>query len=126
MRRLHMPEALIDLFVGMVEGQRVSVKTAVGMTKDFMVPGGLPQGDPCSPLLWILTMDPIICALREMGERGWAEARPAGYSVTWKEHRETMWAEGAVEWVKKAGVDERRLTRSVDGRKRQERHLQQQ
>ena len=45
MRRLHMPDELIDLFVGMVEGQRVAVKTAAGMTRDFKVPAGLVTGE---------------------------------------------------------------------------------
>ena len=48
MRRLHMPEELIDVMVGLVEGQRLAVRTAAGYTRCFGVEGGLPQGDPCS------------------------------------------------------------------------------
>ena len=77
MRRLHMPEELIDIMVGLVEGQRLAVRTAAGYTRCFGVEGGLPQGDPCSPILWAVVMDPLMCMLREVGERGWG-SEPGG------------------------------------------------
>ena len=73
MRRLHMPDQIIDLMVGLVEGQQVAVKTGDGLPRDFALEGGLPHGDGCSPILWAIIMDPILCALREGGEEGWGE-----------------------------------------------------
>jgi exonuclease III len=60
LRRIHTPEHVIDLMVGMVEGQRVAVRTAAGLTRDFSLDGGLPQGDPCSPILWAICLDPLL------------------------------------------------------------------
>jgi hypothetical protein len=67
MRRLHMPEGMIDLMVGLVEGQVPTAKTAVGHTRCFAVEGGLPQGDPASPIFWAIVADPILSMLSKGG-----------------------------------------------------------
>jgi hypothetical protein len=108
MRRFHMPEALIDLLVGLVEGQRVAVRTAQGLTGDFGLEAGLPQGDPLSPLLWAICCDPMLCALREVGERGWGKNGAAGYPLTWQKQRESMWTAEERGWVKGAREDQRK------------------
>jgi hypothetical protein len=49
------------------------------MTSDFALGGGLPQGDPCSPILWAVVMDPIMTEMRRLQRQG------VGYTINWEE-----------------------------------------
>jgi hypothetical protein len=79
MRRLHMPEAVISRMVTLMQEQRAAVRTSKGMTEDFALGGGLPQGDPCSPILWAIVMDPLMTRMREL------QRKDIGYTLSWKE-----------------------------------------
>jgi hypothetical protein len=88
MRRLHMPEVIIQLMVALVlEGQQIAVRTAGGMTGEFKVEGGLPQGDPCSCILWAIGMDPLLSALEELREGRLPGYEAACYEAKWKDER---------------------------------------
>lgn len=66
LRRIHMPEAWIKYIMTSMKAE-LRVETAYGLT-DPVYPGrGLLQGDPLSPLLFTVVLDPLLRALEASG-----------------------------------------------------------
>jgi hypothetical protein len=62
MRRLHIPDLIIDWTYNTLVGSKAIIKTGVGktgLTDWFDVRMGIKQGDPLAPLLFVIFMDPL-------------------------------------------------------------------
>lgn len=59
LRRLVLPEPFIELVLDSMTGLRSSVRTAYGLSAEFDVLRSVRQGDPLSPLLYIILMDAL-------------------------------------------------------------------
>jgi hypothetical protein len=63
MERIGIPEKFQRYVLGKMEGSQMYVKTGYGLTEPFEVKRGCPQGDPLSPLLYIISMDALHAGL---------------------------------------------------------------
>ena len=57
MRRIRMPESLIEYVLGSLRNSRTRIRTAFGLTDWIEAKRGVKQGDPLAPLLYIIAMD---------------------------------------------------------------------
>jgi len=57
LRRLGMPQMLVDYVMSSLSGATSQVRTAGGLTEAFPLMSGVRQGDPLSPLIYIFVMD---------------------------------------------------------------------
>jgi hypothetical protein len=59
MRRIRLPPAFIQLVVDSLTGLTSCVRTVYGLTRSFSVERSVRQGDPLSPLLFVILMDAL-------------------------------------------------------------------
>ncbi|NWX67292.1 PO21 protein, partial [Promerops cafer] len=58
---------IVGLVSNMYENINTCIKTKEAQTDHIQIRVGVKQGDPMSPLLFNLAMDPLLCALEESG-----------------------------------------------------------
>jgi ribonuclease HI len=66
MLRIGLPAPFIELVMNMHSGFMVQVRTAYGLTGAFEQRRGVLQGDPLACLLFLIYMDPLICAIHRV------------------------------------------------------------
>ena len=71
LRRLGVPEKFIDWVRTTTRGHQRKVMACGGLSEEAFSLGGLPQGDPLSPCLWIILADSALCHARRTPEKGY-------------------------------------------------------
>ena len=64
MEILHLPRKVINYVMNKMKENTYTVKTAYGETEAFDIKRGCPQGDPPSPIVYIIAMNPLHVGLR--------------------------------------------------------------
>jgi ribonuclease HI/exonuclease III len=82
MRRIKLPQELLDILDFIQRERVVYVRTAHGMTDPYQPRNGVDQGDTLSPLLWLIFYDTLLCKLQDSGHGFLFNADPAGPSAT--------------------------------------------
>ncbi len=68
--RLGIPNQFINVVEDMYEGATTTFKAAEGETRPIQINQGVKQGDPLSPILFNVCLDPLFCSLERNGI-GW-------------------------------------------------------
>jgi len=71
---LKMPEEMVDVVMELYDGASTRVRTAEGFTDDIPMDAGLRQGDPISPIVFNLSMEPLLRKILQL-------ARTHGYAL---------------------------------------------
>ena len=82
MEILHLPDKLKNYVMNKMKGATYSARTEYGMTEEFEVKRGVPQGDPLSPIVYIIAMNPLHVGMRRNPLHGYKED---GYEMKEKE-----------------------------------------
>jgi len=64
LERLNLPRAFTKLVLSIVSSTTLRFQTHHGLTEPIKPCLGIPQGDPLSPLLFAIALDPLLCMLR--------------------------------------------------------------
>ena len=64
MEILHLPDKIINYIMNKMKNNTYTVRTAYGETEPFEIKRGCPQGDPLSPIVYIMAMNPLHVGLR--------------------------------------------------------------
>ena len=73
LQRLDVPNQFINAVQDMYTGASTVFSTKAGDTAEISIKQGVKQGDPLSPILFNVAMDPLFCSLERDGV-GWKEA----------------------------------------------------
>ena len=73
LQRLDVPDQFIATVEDMYTGASTVFSTKAGDTAEISIKQGVKQGDPLSPILFNVAMDPLFCSLERDGE-GWKES----------------------------------------------------
>ena len=65
LKRLHVPQHIVNLLDNMESTRRLQVDTPFGLTKEFRPVLGLAQGSLLSPLLWNIFYNPLLLLLQQ-------------------------------------------------------------
>ena len=79
--RLSVPRRAIQLILSIVSSTTLRLQTHHGLTDPIKPTQGIPQGDPLSPILFAIVLDPLLCALRNSR---------TGYHLVQDEHVEQL------------------------------------
>jgi hypothetical protein len=65
LKRIKCPNRFIALIAQLFKQRAFQIQTAYGFTDTFSPLNGIPQGDPLSPLLWLIFYDPLLIRLQQ-------------------------------------------------------------
>ena len=74
LERLSVPKQFRDIVADLYLNATKSFRTIDGKTEEIRILRGVKQGDPLSPILFNICMDPLFCRLERDGQ-GWSGAR---------------------------------------------------
>jgi hypothetical protein len=63
--RLSIPDKFVHYALGKMQGSTFTIKTRYGLTPEFEIERSCPQGDPLSPLLFVIAMDLLQVGLHD-------------------------------------------------------------
>jgi hypothetical protein len=79
--RLSIPDKFVHYALGKMEGSTFTVKAQHGLTPEFNIERSYPQGDPLSPLLFVIAMDLLQVGLHDNPLPQHSEHRNDGYAL---------------------------------------------
>lgn len=97
MLRLKLPSAFVCLILDSLSAMTCQVRTNDGLAVQFDVDKGLRQGDPLSPLLFDIVLDPLHCALHDENSENKSLAIAAFVPVADLPQANAIWSERGVE-----------------------------
>ncbi|KAL8582146.1 hypothetical protein ACOMHN_004065 [Nucella lapillus] len=68
MQRFGVPDFLVNVVADMYEGAKTTFTVKGGQTEPITIGSGVKQGDPLSPILFDMALDPLLCLLKTEGE----------------------------------------------------------
>jgi len=66
LRRMNVPDVITEAIMDAYEGASTYFELKPGKTYPINIERGVKQGDPLSPLLFSIAIDPLICRLNEL------------------------------------------------------------
>ncbi|KAL8602269.1 hypothetical protein ACOMHN_022782 [Nucella lapillus] len=63
MQRFRVPDFLVNVVADMYEGAKTTFTVKGGQTESITIGSGVKQGDPLSPILFDMALDPLLCLL---------------------------------------------------------------
>jgi ribonuclease HI len=82
LKRIKCPNRLIALIAQLFQQRAFQIQTAYGYTNTFSPLNGIPQGDPLSPLLWLIFYDPLLIRLQQQTSGFQFEVEPTPIHIS--------------------------------------------
>src|SRR2546429_9756829 len=77
LKRIKLPQLAIDFFINLFKDHKMRIITSFGLSDEFTAKDGIDQGEVCSPLIWRIFYDPLLCRIQQDTSLGYTT------SVNW-------------------------------------------
>src|SRR2546429_7343262 len=64
LKRIKLPQLAIDFFINLFKDCKMRIITNFGLSDEFTAKDGIDQGKVCSPLIWRIFYDPLLCRIQ--------------------------------------------------------------
>ena len=64
LKRIKLPQLAIDFFINLFKDRKMRIITNFGLSDEFTAKDGIDQGEVCSPLIWRIFYDPLLCRIQ--------------------------------------------------------------
>src|SRR2546421_529190 len=87
LKRIKLPQLAIDFFINLFKDRKMRVITNFGLSDTFTAKDGIDQGEVCSPLIWKIFYDPLLCRIQNDSTLGyttevsWPTSQPNSFRV---------------------------------------------